>query len=217
MPTFPSERMKPLRMSEGQEESIRVTLATAMVKPTWTESRALLAEVDALRAKLAEVEAERDEAKGLLASLREAHYTVLLGGEADALRVRLADTKVALAASQARERELRDVLTDLRDNVLLWTSDTDHIPLRHITDIEPVNALLSRPTDDSALRELCGRVVVAGVRAYLRNEDGFSPEEWLDLLESDTCREASEAVNEVLGPGAEPTINAQDTGEGVAG
>lgn len=114
------------------------------------------AEIDALRARVAEVEAERVAAVAACESVAE-----VVAPDADF--VTLADrVRLALAASQAEARELREALA------MTWPGISGHSaprsPLGALGgDIQRTHraatAALSRPPgDDTALREVCRKV-----------------------------------------------------------
>ena len=104
------------------------------------------AEVDALRARVAEVEAERDKA-----AIR-AHLVDVAAEHESAFNL------TALAASQAEARELREALTQLIPEATRGRScaHTWNAPCAACR----ASALLSRPHgDDTALREMLGRAI----------------------------------------------------------
>lgn len=190
MPTSHSDRVKPLTMSEEQEAALRAMaqrheerypgegiVSAADALRAW-------AEVDALRTKLAETEAWLDANK-------------LAAGEAVA---EYAELQVTLAASQARERELREALDELltvaawrgddvlpqpEDDPVLWTA-------RMQTAWEEAREALAAPTSDTALRGL--------MRAAWK--DGKSAAK--ECPDDDLGPACEEYIDKVLGPGAAP-------------
>lgn len=204
-------------------------------------------DIDALRAKLAEVTQERDDERESLAVLLdscdpEEQAASDSGSEAPAIRINAAvcvhcgaliaqsgagDAAVAagfalmvehdaqcekhpgnvraaaitaqLAASQARERELREAL---KLNVEFVFAQTERRVVEGLAARAgtSASAALSRPTDDSALRAVCERMVAAGRLQGMHDQQfvtgGYGRAEPGD---SD-----ARIVNEVLGPGAEP-------------
>lgn len=152
-------------------------------KDIWALLDSARSERDALRTKLAEVEEQLgvvtlndDMASGIFAELHEVlnaqpcpcgskdHTSTPPMMYREWLLSVLAGWDLALAASQARERELREAgETALKamqaiaeregDALLLGTSFDDACAVQ-----DKLSAALARPTDDSALRGLCERV-----------------------------------------------------------
>lgn len=168
--------MKPLTMSEEREALVRETHGECNLHRKECGAFDMLAEVDALRAKLAEVEAERD------AATIRAHLVDVAAEHESAFNL------TSLAASQARERGLREAGTE----VVKAQDNFDGPEDRRLGKaIQAIDELCSAPTDDSALRAVCVRVA-GGIWALA------APSREMD---STAC---IAFVNEVLGPGAEP-------------
>lgn len=143
--------MKPLTMTEEDEREVRDRCAGVMPLG-WTgaarDCQSAWAEVDALRAKLAEVEAREAVSRAACESIAEAFAP-------DADFVTLADRlKAKFAASQAEARALREALEKFK-----WAAAPDKhrgvsaYPYEEISDL-----LATPPGDDAALREVCRRV-----------------------------------------------------------
>lgn len=131
--------MKPLTMTEEQERTLRALAAI----PGSTAD--LLAEVDALRAKLAEVEGERDRFVEQEAACcpEDVGFPEFI----DVLTRKL-------AASQAEARALRGALSLIADGA------ADPTPLMAYAK----KALATPPGDDAALREVCMKAMEAALK-----------------------------------------------------
>lgn len=164
--------MKPLTMSEEKEQVDRDQAARAVMVGVPLLRRAY-AEVDALRAKLAE-------------------RMLVAGQVADDWNA----TRLALAASQAEVRELRE----RAGNVVESHYSGDSSALLSV-NIDCLSAALARPTSDTALRGLLRRV---GVQVWIAARGPWEKRH--------RSTDIATIVNEVLGeasprpdgPGAEP-------------
>ncbi len=145
--------MKPLTMSEITERTIRENLANSP-KMGRTDTHDAMAEIDALRARVAEVEAERDKA-----AIR-AHLVDVAAEHESAFNL------TSLAASQAEVRELREALKAAWPTLHYYghRPGEQHVNAsptrRSVADVlDLAGAALSRPPgDDTALREVCRKV-----------------------------------------------------------
>jgi len=139
-------------------------------------------DADATRARLAEVERERDEARRLHA-------------EMCAIANERSSSVFKLAASQAREARLREAGDIVFARLFYWCEMHGALPEDRAALDAIRTALASAPGSTDALREVCERAWRAG---SLHGMGGCNPTDGPPWTEADDKRMAAEVAN-ILG------------------